>query len=509
MNIPDFKAVFEFTPDLYLILSPDLRIVAVNDAYAKTTMTKREEIVERNLFDVFPDNPDDLKADGVSNLRRSLLRVIENKAPDAMPLQKYDIRIAGTEDFEERYWSPLNTPVLDEKKNIIYIIHRVEDVTETVRAKKRDVEQSEIMHELEITQKRYMKQLQESEEKFQKAFHLNLAGICITHLPDTAYVDVNSAFAKITGYSKEELIGHTSLELGLIPVAGHRGKVQQLLLAQGFAKDVEITIRNKSGKLFEVLTSAYTIVLGGEKHGIHVIYDITERKKAEEELIYLNKELEAFTYSVSHDLRAPLRAINGFAQMLEEDYHETFNEDCKRKLGVIRENAIKMGMLIDDMLTLSRLGRKHIQKSAIEMKGLMESALNEINKTVKHKTLIKIGELKPAFGDYSLLFQVVINLLANAIKYSSKVEAPLIEITSEEKNGETIYSIKDNGIGFDMRYCDKLFKVFQRLHSAEEFEGTGVGLAIVHRIITNHNGKVWAGSEVDKGATFYFSLPKQ
>jgi light-regulated signal transduction histidine kinase (bacteriophytochrome) len=194
--------------------------------------------------------------------------------------------------------------------------------------------------------------------------------------------------------------------------------------------------------------------------------------------------------------------------MFEEDYGGSLSEDGARKLGVIRENAQKMGILIDDLLTLSRLGRKPVQKSAVNMGALVESVLLEIDKTKHYKAIIKTGDLKPAYADYSLIFQVMMNLLSNAIKYSSKIKIPLIEIGSEEKDKEIIYWVKDNGTGFDMKYSDKLFKVFQRLHSEEEFEGTGVGLAIVQRLISKHEGKVWAKGEVNKGAEFYFSLPK-
>ncbi|HTA26281.1 MAG TPA: ATP-binding protein [Bacteroidia bacterium] len=227
------------------------------------------------------------------------------------------------------------------------------------------------------------------------------------------------------------------------------------------------------------------------------------------QIIDVNQELEAFSYSVSHDLRAPLRAINGYAQMLEEDYGKSLNAEGVRKLGVIMENAKKMGLLIDDLLTFSRLGRKQVQKSPINMNKLVESVLIEISKTIQYKTTLKITELKPASGDYSLLYQVMMNLISNALKYSSKVETPLIELASEDNGEEIIYSIKDNGAGFDMRYVDKLFNVFQRLHTTAEFEGTGVGLAIVQRIIKKHGGKVWAKGEINKGAEFYFSLPKK
>jgi light-regulated signal transduction histidine kinase (bacteriophytochrome) len=246
-----------------------------------------------------------------------------------------------------------------------------------------------------------------------------------------------------------------------------------------------------------------------------------EKKKRAVELIDSNKEvdelerrvkertedLEAFSYSVSHDLRTPLRAINGYAQMLSEDYAPVLDVEGKRWLGEVRNNAKKMGVLIDDLLTFSRLGRKGIAKSKVDMNKLVETVIAEINQSLKHHAELKFINLLPTMADYNLLKLVMTNLLSNAIKYSSKVEKPIIEIRSERKNEDVIYSIKDNGAGFDMQYVNKLFGVFQRLHSAEEFSGTGVGLAIVKRIINKHDGKVWAQGKEGEGATFFFSLP--
>jgi PAS domain S-box-containing protein len=236
--------------------------------------------------------------------------------------------------------------------------------------------------------------------------------------------------------------------------------------------------------------------------------DITKRKQTEEQLHIANKELEAFSYTASHDLRAPLRALGGYARILNEDFSAHLNDEGRRIIQTIENNAERMGRLIDDLLAFSRLGRKELQKSDVDINKLLEEVMFEINKLTPHNAIIDAGKLPMVKGDYSLLHQVIFNLISNAVKYSSKQGNPNIKVSSEELDDKFIISVKDNGAGFDMQYANKLFGVFQRLHSQQEFEGTGVGLAIVERIVTKHGGKVWAEGKVNEGATFHFSLPK-
>jgi light-regulated signal transduction histidine kinase (bacteriophytochrome) len=225
----------------------------------------------------------------------------------------------------------------------------------------------------------------------------------------------------------------------------------------------------------------------------------------------VNKELESFSYSVSHDLRAPLRAVQGYARMLEEDYKTLFDAEASRVMNNIISNSKKMGQLIDDLLAFSRLGRKELVKMYISVQEVVTTICNEIkmeNGNANRNIDFRVNELPPASGDNAAIKQVWVNLISNAVKYSRQNEKTIIEIGSDDKPGEIIYYIKDNGAGFDMRYAGKLFGVFQRLHSDDKFEGTGVGLAIVHRIISKHGGRVWAEGKVNEGAVFYFSLPK-
>jgi signal transduction histidine kinase len=243
---------------------------------------------------------------------------------------------------------------------------------------------------------------------------------------------------------------------------------------------------------------------------IRKLNDELEQKVIERtaQLEAANKELEAFSYSVSHDLRAPIRGINGYTNILMEDYAGKLDADGIKVLHSIMHNSKKMGQLIDDLLAFSKLGRKEVSVSKIDMTDLVNSVTEELLfEDGENIPEFNIKLLPPAKGDQSLIKQVWINLISNAIKYSKYKIKTNIEIGAYVKDDLVIYYIKDEGSGFDMQYYDKLFGVFQRLHSQEEFEGTGIGLAIVQKIVSRHNGTVWAESKLNDGACFYFSLP--
>ncbi|MBS1668263.1 MAG: PAS domain S-box protein [Bacteroidetes bacterium] len=242
---------------------------------------------------------------------------------------------------------------------------------------------------------------------------------------------------------------------------------------------------------------------------VSVVRDISIRKSLELQLKKANEDLEAFTYSVSHDLRAPLRGIIGFTSVLEEDYASKLDDEAKRIAGIIRKNTLHMGRLIDDLLSFSRMGQKEIQKTIVDNNTMVREIIASFTPRGKEQGKInwEIESLVNIKADDHLIRQVWINLISNAIKYTSKNERPLIKIGSYPTKDQQVFFVKDNGVGFDDRYKQKLFKVFQRLHAADEFEGTGVGLAIVERIIGKHGGKVWAEGKEQEGACFYFSLP--
>jgi PAS domain S-box-containing protein len=383
-----FRSLFNSLPGLYLVLTPDLEIAAASDAYLEATMTRRDEIVGRKLFEVFPDNPDDPKASGVANLHASLRRVLNKGKSDVMPIQRYDIR--GPDGaFEVRYWSPINSPLLGPDESVEYIIHRIEDVTEFIQQKE-----------------------------------LSAGG----ESPDRMEAEIY-----------------------------HRSQVMQA---------------------------------------------------ANERLRAANAELEAFSYSVSHDLRAPLRHIDGFADLLLKHSGPSLDDKGRRYIKTISDSAKRMGALIDDLLVFSRMGRAEMQQRKVDLSALADEIIKELQVETKGRNVDwRRQGLPVVIGDPTLLRQVLVNLFSNAVKYTRPRDPAVIEIGFESSPSEYTIYVRDNGVGFDMAYVKKLFGVFQRLHRGDEFEGTGIGLANVQRIVRRHGGRAWAEGEVDEGATFYFTLP--
>jgi PAS domain S-box-containing protein len=274
-------------------------------------------------------------------------------------------------------------------------------------------------------------------------------------------------------------------------------------------RTAELEGLRRDGTAFQIELSLAATPLDEELAFTAVIRDITDRKRIEAALHATNAELESFSYSVSHDLRAPLRAIHGFARILVEDHGGQLDPEAQRLLGVIDANTRQMGQLIDDLLAFSRLGRQELERTRVDMRELVRTTLEEIRRTDRDRAIeVTIApDLPPAGGDRELLRQAVANLLQNAVKFTRKTDNPQIEVGHRPDGGHTVYYVRDNGAGFDQRYAGKLFGVFQRLHRAEEFDGTGVGLAIVQRIVQRHGGRVWAEGKVNEGATFYVTLP--
>lgn len=815
----EYRLIFESLPGLYLILFPDLRIAAVSDSYLKATNTKRDEILGRGIFDVFPDNPSDPNADGVGNLYSSLLLVLKEKIPNTMAVQKYDVRRPESEGggFEEKYWSPMNSPILNEKREVIYIVHRVEEVTEFVQLKNKRKEQNKITEELknltvsmetEIYQRaqeiqknnkeliRLNEELtqreREIQEVYQRLFNMDQLksqffanvshelrtpltlilgptrallkdqGITSTQrtfletiernsytllkhvndLLDLSKLDSGKMTLKYSNANLSEVIRYIASHFDSItkernidfvlmipenfPIQMDVSKVERIILnlisnAFKFVPDsgkilcelktegtmasiyiadngpgIPIHLRDQifekfrqieegdsrsfggtglglaivkefvdlhlgsigvfdsflGGALFKVqipiyapihieeteqpvkteefvpalmssinelkknkietkeLTNSYNRskvlivednaemrkyifntlcddfnlsvavdgkqglekailekpdiivtdimmpVMSGDQmlkelkkipelsgtyilflsaksdqnfrikllqEGAHdylikpftpeelnvKVHNFSVLKKTIETLENANADMESFSYSVSHDLRAPILVIEGFLQIILEDFSEKMDPEALRSLKIVHKNVVYMNHLIQDLLSFHKVSKIDLPIRLIEMDKMVQDVIATVLQNYPKKNyLFQVDELPNALANGAALKQVWMNLISNAVKYSSTRETPFIKIGFEEMDGYNNYFIEDNGVGFNKAYSNKLFKVFQRLHTQEEFEGTGVGLAIVSKIVQRHGGQVFAEGEVNKGSKFSFTLPK-
>lgn len=812
---PDFRTLFESAPGLYLVLTPEFEIVGVTDAYLAATMTRREEILGRCIFDVFPDNPHDQEATGVRNLQASLQRVIETGAADTMAVQKYDIRRPAAEggEFEERFWSPVNSPVFDGARKLQFIIHRVEDVTDFIRLKQKRAEQEKLAVEFQVREQKMeaevfarAQEVQEANRKLHEAnrelgrlyektknleelksnFFTNVSHELRTPLTlilapaekllATPRLDESTFRPFLEGVVRNanlllkhvnDLLDSSKLEAGRMEISYERAdlatlfkrqasyfesfaserkvkliveapetlaseidgaKIERLLinlisnafkytprggtvrcslkkegpeavmeiadsgpgipvhfreaafekfrqLDQGAARGFEgtglglaiardfaelhrgtlsigdapeggalfvlriplkapagIALRQESGErpappvigaiqnaprlatppphaaahpdapcilviddnrdlnqfirdtlddyqtegVFDgkegleralslrpdlILTDVMMPSMSGEQFVEAVrkypelehtpvvvltakaddtlrlkllslgardyltkpfsamelrarVANLIAARKANNRVLLLNeklgqsvRELEAFSYSVSHDLRAPLRAIIAFSSFLKEEHQNELSAEARSSIDRIVANGQKMQRLIDGLLRLSLAGSQPLKQAEVNMKNLVEEVLEDLKKEEAASAEVVVESLPPSRGDPALLKQAFANLIANAFKFSGKQPDPKIQIGFTQADGQTIYFVRDNGAGFDIQKAQLLFVPFQRFHQGKEFDGTGIGLSIVNRIVQRHGGRVWADAAIGKGATFFISLP--
>jgi PAS domain S-box-containing protein len=414
-----------------------------------------------------------------------------------------EVRVRRIGEGWERIFSYGGTLVHDANDQPLMAIVTIGDITERKRAE-----------EL----------LRASEERYRELFESNPNPMWVYDLETLSFLAVNAAAVQHYGYSKDQFLTMTIKDIR--PPEDIPALVEDLSLEpEGLSKSTQWRHRKKDGAPIDVEITSHEQMWLGRRAKLVLINDITERKRAEQEIRQLNaeleervslrtadleaanKELEAFSYSVSHDLRAPLRAVDGFSQAVLEDYGAQLPEEGRNYLQTIREGAQRMGILIDDLLTFSRLSRLPLHKQTMDTSRLVRDTLDELDSERRGRKIdMRISELPPCHGDQALLKQVWMNLLSNALKYTRKRKIAIIEVGCRSDNGEDVYFVRDNGTGFDMQYAHKLFGVFQRLHRADEFEGTGVGLAIIQRIIHRHGGRIWAEAAVDRGATFHFTL---
>jgi PAS domain S-box-containing protein len=369
--------------------------------------------------------------------------------------------------------------------------------------------------------------LHSSEERYRSLVEISPDALFVQS--DGKIVFINSSGIKLFGAtSAEQIIGKSAV--GLFHPDDReavRTRILKMLKEQKPIPFTEERVLRVDGQTVDVEMAAAPLRFEGEPAAQVIVHDISERKLAEEEIRRLNselerrvvdrtaeleaanKELEAFSYSVSHDLRAPLRHIEGFVEIFRATKDSLLDAEAKGYLQTIADSAVQMGRLIDDLLTFSRTARVELRKTRTNLNEIVRNVLRELQPdTTAREIEWKIGNLPRAEGDANLIHQVFYNLICNALKYTRPRRPARIEIAARDSETEIIVVVKDNGVGFDMRYVQKLFGVFQRLHRASDFEGTGIGLANVRRIIHRHGGRTWAEGKVDAGAAFYFSLPK-
>jgi PAS domain S-box-containing protein len=421
--------------------------------------------------------------------------------------------------------------VIYEKKNVSYqpttAIGKIYDIFATPF-----IDTDGTICKLEIIQditerKQAEKALLDSEQKLRRFYESGMIGVIYWNMHGKI-IDANDKFLEMVGYSRNELADGKIDWVNMTPP-------EFRYLDDNSVKELKATGVNKTPFEKEYIHkdgSRIPIILAGAMldeerfNGIAFVLDITERKMAEEEVRRLNteleqriadrtakleaanKELESFSYSVSHDLKSPLHHISGYAELLNKRAHEVLDDKSRQYLKAITDSSIKMGRLIDDLLSFSKMGRADLLRKKNDLNIIINEILRDFRTDISGRNVeLKVGRLPEVYGDPDMLRQVFVNLISNALKYTRKCEKAEIEIGSFcDEKGEERFFVKDNGAGFDMKYKDKLFGLFQRLHRAEEYEGTGVGLANVRRIIHRHGGRIWAEGEVGKGATFWFTI---
>jgi two-component system, cell cycle sensor histidine kinase and response regulator CckA len=506
----DFQPLFESAPGLYLVLTPDFKIVAASDAYLRATMTKREEILGRGVFDVFPDNPEDSTATGTQNLRASLVRVLQRKASDTMAVQQYDIRKPEQEGggFEERFWSPLNSPVLGPDNEVAYILHSVEDVTELVRLRQQGIEPQKVTEELK------------AEDMFSKAFNANPIPTTITTFGEGRYIDVNDSFLRVTGYRRAEVIGRIVSELKFWERPEDRARITEKLQERGSIREMEITFRTKSGEQRAGLFSAELIELVGQRCILAIVKDITEQKLLEKQLRQAQK-MEAIgqlTGGIAHDFNNLLGVIIGYSDLLEQD--STQSDSLRRKCQQIKKAGQSAASLTRQLLAFSR-------RQVLEPRVLN---LNAVVANLEKMLLRLIGEdidfssaLDPELGsikaDPGQIEQVIMNLVVNA--RDAMPEGGRLTIASANVDLDEDYArrhpptapgpyvvltVSDTGCGMDAETQTHIFEPF--FTTKEVGKGTGLGLSTVYGVVRQSDGHIWVYSEPGHGTTFRIYFPR-
>jgi PAS domain S-box-containing protein len=486
-----YRHLFQNNPmPLWVLDTHTLKFIDVNESALKLYGYSREEFLSMSSVDLRPEE-------------------------EKMRYRQVDRTLPGTQ----------NTGIWTHRKKDGSLIHSEVTVHETEfqGVSARLVLANDVTDRIKA-----LRELEMSEARFRRIFDSQMIGFLFWD-DHGKITEANDLFLELVGYTRDDLHNGLMFLPEMTPSEyddAEEGAMQQVRTS-GVCEPFEKEYIRKDGTRFPVMVGAADISDGPAVSGVSFVMDISQRKKMEQEILELNrdlelriqqrtqalqeanKELESFTYSVSHDLRAPLRAIHGYTQMLTEEFDGKLDQEGIRLLNSVKNNARHMGQLIDDLLAFSRVGKIALSETETEVTKLVNDLVKELMTGEDQRVKLFVHPLGTVRADHTLLRQVFQNLISNALKYSSKKGNPEIEIGVKEIDGERTWFVKDNGAGFDMAYYNKLFGVFQRLHEQEEFVGTGVGLAIVQRIVHRHGGKVWAEGKVGEGATFYFTLGLQ
>ena len=533
--------LFESWPGMYLVLDPELVIMAVSDVHLAATMTRRSDVIGRTIFDAFPDNPDAPEADGVARLRASLDQVRQHKVADTMAVQQYDVRRPGSDEFETRYWSVVNSPVLDHDRNLVYIINRGEDITEYVRLKQREARQQPVEEQLQI----HVDQMEA--EILARALDLQVTNRQLRLLAAVEYADDailtktvaglitswNAGAEKLYGYSEQEILGQPLSVLVPREYADEaRATVEETVSAKKAVRLDTVRLR-KNGTLVDVsLTLSPVFDAAGEVIEVAVISrDMTERKRTENSLVERsrqlemsnsslversrqleasNQELEQYAYVASHDLQEPLRKMASFCQLLARRYQGQLDEQADQYIAYVVDGARRMQEMINDLLTFSQLGRSPEAMAEVDCNQAVERARIDLAAAIEESgaSIVVTGTLPTVRGEWARLVQLFENLIGNGIKFHGK-EPPRVEISAVSDGTAWRFAIADNGIGIEPQYADRIFTLFQRLHGRAEYPGTGIGLAICKKIVESYGGTLCFDSRPDEGTTFYWTMPKE
>ena len=484
--------IFRAMEDGIIVTDRNNRIIEINASAERITGIKKQALLGKRTMELIP-----LFSDRLEDHEKATA-FLEKILNNASLIAEEDI---GFRDPIMQL-NIISSPITDRFGTISGNVIVLKDITER---KRMEQELRQYKEGLETLVEIRTQELKKSEEKYKALVSHAQVGIGIHR--NSRMIFANEQFISMLGFTEEEMIG--------IPISQliHPDEVKLVMKrawdrynGKNVVDTYDLRLIRKDGGIIPAIISNAVIEYQGEKATLITIVDMTDTK-LRKELEMANRELEMFAYSVSHDLRAPLRSIDGFSQALLDDYQEQLNDEGKDYLMRIRAASQRMASLINSILQLSRLDRCEMKREEIDLSALASEIIADLKMAEPdRKVELLIGENITAVGDMTLLRAVMENLLGNAWKFTQKHQNSTIEFGITDKDGKTVYFVRDNGAGFDMKYADKLFAPFQRLHSESEFSGTGIGLALVQRIIRRHGGNVWVESAVEAGTTFYFTL---